>query len=539
MYFISYFKNPDDASIRYGRLAFVLGLFLIVFMQGSRGLLETTEGRYAECARETVASGNLLEPMLNGNHHWTKPPLTYWAIAAGSALFGNTPWGARAYLIPAFLATFFAVGILEAALFAEAGLGVTALVFATAPMALAAANTVSTDALLMCAQAWTMVCFWLGVRTRRRFQINLMWLAIGLGVAIKGPVGLLPLAAIIPAQYLLRKRGDAPRSLITPEGISIFILTGISWYAYVIWRYPHVFSDWINVEIIGRLTYDAHHRTSSEFHKIFVNYIPIMLLGTGPWFIWLCWIKRRSLKLNNLKALLADNNYGVEYTFLFLAIITQFLIFSASTSRMPLYLAPLFVPFAVLVGHGLTLALKRQEIRPKTILRVALITALCLTMVKGAVASQETWKNMSDVAAMLQENDAIREDTPITALFRAPLNGLEYHLDRRIPTIYFELEGNPEDLKKMEANGAAILPKVVAVANADLLTVAGQGAAARQEVPADSLVLVRSKDLDEFGPYFKDFGLNLLTKSKHWALLRLDTPIVLDGIEAVEENEKD
>ncbi|NLF56030.1 MAG: hypothetical protein GX580_00150, partial [Candidatus Hydrogenedens sp.] len=60
-------------------LAVVLGFAF----QGSRGLYESTEGRYTECARQSMAAGSLLEPVLNGEHHWTKPPLTYIVIAAG------------------------------------------------------------------------------------------------------------------------------------------------------------------------------------------------------------------------------------------------------------------------------------------------------------------------------------------------------------------------------------------------------------------------------------------------------------------------
>lgn len=40
---------------------------------GARGLYETTEGRYAECAREMAQAGTWLEPVLNGHPHWTKP----------------------------------------------------------------------------------------------------------------------------------------------------------------------------------------------------------------------------------------------------------------------------------------------------------------------------------------------------------------------------------------------------------------------------------------------------------------------------------
>ena len=59
--------------------------------QGSRGLYETTEGRYAECARETMLTGDWDDPVLDGHPHWSKPPLTYAAIMAGTRLCGNSP----------------------------------------------------------------------------------------------------------------------------------------------------------------------------------------------------------------------------------------------------------------------------------------------------------------------------------------------------------------------------------------------------------------------------------------------------------------
>lgn len=55
-------------------------LIAALIFHGTRGLYETTEGRYAECAREMAQSGSWLEPTLNNAPHWTKPPVTYWAI---------------------------------------------------------------------------------------------------------------------------------------------------------------------------------------------------------------------------------------------------------------------------------------------------------------------------------------------------------------------------------------------------------------------------------------------------------------------------
>ena len=79
-------------------LLLILGMAFVgvVSFQGSRGIYETTEGRYSECARETMATGNYDDPVLNGQPHWTKPPLTYLSIMAGLRAFGLNPWGARA-----------------------------------------------------------------------------------------------------------------------------------------------------------------------------------------------------------------------------------------------------------------------------------------------------------------------------------------------------------------------------------------------------------------------------------------------------------
>ncbi|MCX5759207.1 MAG: UDP phosphate-alpha-4-amino-4-deoxy-L-arabinose arabinosyl transferase, partial [Candidatus Hydrogenedentes bacterium] len=55
--------------------------------QGSHGLLESTEGRYAEAAREMLETGNWLVPQLDYHPHWTKPPLAYWAIIGGMMAF--------------------------------------------------------------------------------------------------------------------------------------------------------------------------------------------------------------------------------------------------------------------------------------------------------------------------------------------------------------------------------------------------------------------------------------------------------------------
>src|SRR5437867_2385552 len=79
----------------------MLAVFVLFFQLGTRGLNEPDEGRYAEVGREMAASGDWLVPRFNGVEHLSKPPLTYWLIAASIKVFGANEWAAR---LPAGLA---------------------------------------------------------------------------------------------------------------------------------------------------------------------------------------------------------------------------------------------------------------------------------------------------------------------------------------------------------------------------------------------------------------------------------------------------
>jgi len=90
------------SAARPGGAAFALIVLAAAWLStaGAIGLLEPTETRYAEIAREMKASGDYLVPRLNGVPHFHKPPLAYWATALASSRWRER-LGAR---IPAALA---------------------------------------------------------------------------------------------------------------------------------------------------------------------------------------------------------------------------------------------------------------------------------------------------------------------------------------------------------------------------------------------------------------------------------------------------
>ena len=88
----------------------LLGLMLLLPL-GAYGLLEPTETRYAEIAREMRASGDWLRPRLDGISHFHKPPLAYWAAGAGMGVLGENAAGARLFSVLASLITLAATAL--------------------------------------------------------------------------------------------------------------------------------------------------------------------------------------------------------------------------------------------------------------------------------------------------------------------------------------------------------------------------------------------------------------------------------------------
>jgi 4-amino-4-deoxy-L-arabinose transferase-like glycosyltransferase len=324
-----------------------LALLLALAFQGTRGLWEPDEGRYTNVALQMLHSGDFISLHRNEEAlHFTKPPVTYWAIAGSVLAFGRNEWAVRLPMALAFVLTVLLVYQMGKR-FVPGKPWLPALIYATSPVPFLAANSVNTDTMLAAMEALAVFCY-----VRERFGggsarwLDAMWAAFGLAFLTKGPPSLLPLLAIVAFELSQRRATDAPRPgrLLRPLGLLAFAAVGFGWFLVVIRRHPGLLDYFLGHEVYARIATDQLKRFP-QWYGPFLVYLPTLMFGALPW------LAAALLALRNRVQPSAP--MSAEARFLCFWIGLPLLVFCLSRSRLPLYLLPLFAPFSLVLGRAL------------------------------------------------------------------------------------------------------------------------------------------------------------------------------------------
>lgn len=358
-----------------------LGLLLGFAFQGSRGLWSPDEGRYVDGALQMLDSGNYLVPTYSPDEpNFSKPPLTYWIIAASIKAFGHSPWAVRAPYALAYALTLLTLYAIGKQLIPDKP-WLPGLVYACSVFPFVAGNIVSTDAFLTLCEALAMLGFLrtaFGDAAQRKSSTLLMWLGFGLAFLTKGPPGLLPLLAVLP--FIVHRDGWRGLGKLFPwAGIAIFLIVGLGWYAIVVLRYAGVLDYFLRQEVYNRLFTGAQHRHAGALGWAAI-YLPTLALGMLPWWPGLI----RGMRAAGPAACRQrwKNGHSVEF-FLLLWFLLPFAVFCLAQSRLPLYLLPLFLPLSLMLALELRQRIDLRKTRQRAWL-CAWIAALLI--LKGGVA---------------------------------------------------------------------------------------------------------------------------------------------------------
>jgi 4-amino-4-deoxy-L-arabinose transferase-like glycosyltransferase len=219
-------------SIRPGLYAAVLAVAIVPLYLLDIGswLIETNdEARFPVMARDILASGHWLLPEIAATPMLNKPPLYAWLVALASLPGGAVT--ARTAALPSVAASFgimLATAWLGARLFG-AWTGLTAgFVAATTGGLFALAHVPLPDTTVTLAITAAMCAFAVAEFEDRRRALVVFYGATGLAFLVKGPVGLLPIAAALAFEFLTRG-STGPRRLRSLPGVLLLGLLIVPW----------------------------------------------------------------------------------------------------------------------------------------------------------------------------------------------------------------------------------------------------------------------------------------------------------------------
>ena len=350
---------------------------------GARHLLHFDEGRYAEIAREMLATGDWVTIRYNGLKYFEKPPFHLWMTALAYHAFGLGEWQARLWV-----AVSGAIGLLMTMLAARRWFGprvalLSGLVLLAAPTWNIGSHFNSLDmsvsAALACALAGVLLAQHpQATPSARRAWMWFAWAAMGVAVLTKGLIGIVLPGLVLVVYTLLARDWVLWRRLHLLSGALLMLAITAPWFVLVSQRNPEFAQFFFIHEHWQRYTTTVHVRGAPVWY-----FVPQLLVGFLPWLglsTRISAVVRQDAAREGFRpALLLAVWAGAIFVF-----------FSASSSKLPGYIMPIFPALALLAARALA-ELDRPAWRRQVLWMLAVaVIALVASPLVGRLASHNT-----------------------------------------------------------------------------------------------------------------------------------------------------
>lgn len=315
-------------------------------------LLDRDEALYAEAAREMRERGDYIVPYNNNAFFLHKPPLLYWCQVACFEWLGETEFAAR---LPSVLATTLTALVVFG--FGRRLYGTPAgfwagVIFNTSLHTLVLARGAVADMPMILFSTLAVWAGWELVNPRDPAAARVkfpgwwwcFWTAMALAFLAKGPVGWLPLGALLLAVGWTRHRG-AVRALRWPVGV-VWMLALVA-----IWGVPALMrtnGQYLTVglgrHVLGR-GFQAMDSHGGKGLFTYLASLPVYLITVWisffPWSIWLPWLVRTARCI--------ERRFSAE-VYLAAGVVLTFTIFSLYRTKLPHYILPAFPLLSLLLA---------------------------------------------------------------------------------------------------------------------------------------------------------------------------------------------
>ena len=318
-------------------------------------LMDSTEARYAEIAREMVATGNWVTPQLDpGKPYWGKPPLSIWSTALCYKVFGVSEFSARLSSFAFSILTMMLVLLLANSFRGRTFSLVVAIILTTNALFYFMLGGVMTDPAFSFAVTLALSAFMLGLRSAGKLARSswgyLFFVGIGLSVLAKGLLGIvLVFVPIVLWTFLSRQRIRVMKAF--PWMIGSILLSGIvlPWHILAEIRTPGFLEYYLFGEHLQRFfvagwegdLYGTAH--SHPKGAIWLFLIP----STLPWLVVFVWNLYPALKKRRLASLMKQEDWVL---YLLLWFLTPLVLFTFAGNIVMTYVLPGLPAFALLTA---------------------------------------------------------------------------------------------------------------------------------------------------------------------------------------------
>jgi 4-amino-4-deoxy-L-arabinose transferase-like glycosyltransferase len=331
-------------QLEFRKLCFLFlgAISLLLFIKlGSWGVIETSEARYAQISKEMYESKDFIHPKMLGILHYHKPPFIYWITSLSYAIFGVTEFAARFFLQLAYLLQIVLIYKVAMIIFADRKVSLyTTVIYATFPMVLISIRGLTTDAYVTTLILGSILSWLSFIKYQKPAHIYLTALLLSIGFLTKGPVPWIYVGCVMIGTISLVP--DFKKYwwhyLIS---IMIMIPISFSWYAFIITENKALREYFLIHHTVERFT-NGNSFKRAEPWWFYLASLPALMLT------WLIVLITGAIKNKIPSMPLVLKRIAIFW------VTIPFIFFSVASSKLILYILPLFGGLAIVSGYYLS-----------------------------------------------------------------------------------------------------------------------------------------------------------------------------------------
>ena len=338
-------------------IVFIFGFFLLLVGLGATGLVDETPPLFASAGRAMSESGDWLTPKVNGILRFDKPPFFYWLMAIIYSIPANEIWdelGSLSGRLPSALSTLFLMIMIADTIFCSKENSkdqiqlslIASLSFVLSPLIIIWSRTAVSDSLLCATVGASLLSFWRKFSSKDNRICIVPWLFLATAILTKGPVAFVIIFTTLFTFLLTHKNWKNLYLKINPlRGILLTFFISSPWYLIQLFVNGNVFWD----SFFGYHNVKRYISVVNNHSEPWWFYLFIMILASLPFSIFLIHGITETFKELILKFKNRSETTNDIYIFCLCWLISVFLFFSLSATKLPSYWIPAIPAASILI----------------------------------------------------------------------------------------------------------------------------------------------------------------------------------------------